>query len=108
MVTHNYCRKKIKKYYGKKNLFVSLTPQQYNDMIVYDSTEQIFEPTFKSDLFNHINKLSFQQKKCIQLFYLENKSYKRVSQLTGYTLKQVKSYLQNGRRLLRKRLEYNT
>ncbi|MBC8152321.1 MAG: sigma-70 family RNA polymerase sigma factor [Bacteroidetes bacterium] len=41
------------------------------------------------------------QQTCLDLFYLQQKSYADVAQLTGYDLKQVKSYLQNGRRNLK-------
>ena len=50
-------------------------------------------------------KLPEGQVKCIRLFYLGGKSYAEVVELTGYDLKQVKSYLQNGRRNLRNHLE---
>lgn len=42
-----------------------------------------------------------EQRTCLTLFYLEKKSYVEVSDQTGYELKQVKSYLQNGRRKLK-------
>lgn len=42
-----------------------------------------------------------EQRLCLELFYLEEKSYKEISELTGYDLKKVKSYIQNGKRNLR-------
>ncbi len=45
--------------------------------------------------------LSSEQQQCLQLFYLEQKSYEEVAALTGYELKKVKSHLQNGRRNLK-------
>ena len=47
-----------------------------------------------------IKSLVKEQKKCIELFYKEEKCYKEVANLTGYGLKKVKSYLQNGKRNL--------
>ena len=47
-----------------------------------------------------IKTLVKEQKKCIELFYKEEKCYKEVANLTGYGLKKVKSYLQNGKRNL--------
>lgn len=41
------------------------------------------------------------QKRCIELFYYQNKSYLEVAQETGYKLKKVKSYIQNGKRNLK-------
>lgn len=51
--------------------------------------------------------LSPEQAQCVKLFYLRGKSYAEVAELTGYDLKKVKSYLQNGRRNLRIYLEKN-
>jgi len=48
-----------------------------------------------------IDKLGEEQRICITLFFFEQKSYKEISTLTSYTEKQVKSYLQNGKRQLR-------
>jgi RNA polymerase sigma factor (sigma-70 family) len=46
-------------------------------------------------------RLPEPQRICIDLFYLQQRSYADVSDLTGYDFKQVKSYLQNGRRNLK-------
>lgn len=46
-----------------------------------------------------------EQQLCIKLFYLEEKSYKTVAEETGYDLKKVKSYIQNGKRNLKIQLE---
>lgn len=48
-----------------------------------------------------LTQLNEEQKKCIELFYLENKSYKEVAALTGYDINEVKSFLQNGKRNLK-------
>ena len=41
------------------------------------------------------------QRRCLELFYLEGHSYAELARRTGYTLKEVKSYLQNGKRNLK-------
>lgn len=48
-----------------------------------------------------LQTLPTEQRTCLTLFYLEQKSYAEVAHLTGYDGKQVKSYLQNGRRNLK-------
>ena len=45
--------------------------------------------------------LSGEQKECIELFYLQQKCYKEIAAITGYELKKVKSYIQNGKRNLK-------
>ena len=48
-----------------------------------------------------LRTLPTEQQRCIRLFYLEQRSYQEVATLTGYELKKVKSYLQNGKRNLK-------
>jgi RNA polymerase sigma-70 factor (ECF subfamily) len=48
-----------------------------------------------------LQKLKKEQKQCIELFYLEEKSYQEITEITGFSLKEVKSHLQNGKRKLK-------
>ncbi|GAB4403442.1 MAG: sigma-70 family RNA polymerase sigma factor [Bacteroidia bacterium] len=50
-------------------------------------------------------ELKPEQRICLELFYLQRKSYQEVADQTGYSLKQVKSYIQNGKRNLKINLE---
>lgn len=52
-----------------------------------------------------IEQLKSDQRRCIDLLYLQDKSYKEVADITGYSMKQVKSYIQNGKRNLKIILE---
>jgi RNA polymerase sigma-70 factor (ECF subfamily) len=52
-----------------------------------------------------IQVLPAEQKQCIELFYLQQKCYKEIADMTGYDLKKVKSYIQNGKRNLKIYLE---
>jgi len=52
-----------------------------------------------------IKQLSDEQRICIELFYLHEKSYKEVADTTNYSMNQVKSYIQNGKRNLKIMLE---
>jgi RNA polymerase sigma-70 factor (ECF subfamily) len=45
-----------------------------------------------------LEQLPEPQNKCVTLFYLSKKSYQQISDATGYSLLQVKSYIQNGKR----------
>lgn len=45
--------------------------------------------------------LSSEQKTSIQLFYLQEKCYQEITELTGFELNKVKSYIQNGKRNLK-------
>ena len=48
-----------------------------------------------------LHELNEDQKKCIILFYLEKKSYNEIVALTSFSLLQVKSFIQNGKRNLK-------
>jgi RNA polymerase sigma-70 factor (ECF subfamily) len=48
-----------------------------------------------------IEQLNPDQRTCIRYFHLERHSYQRTAELTGLSLEQVRSHLQNGRRNLR-------
>ncbi|TAF48601.1 MAG: sigma-70 family RNA polymerase sigma factor, partial [Sphingobacteriia bacterium] len=45
--------------------------------------------------------LNADQQNCLRLFYLEEKSYQEIVNSTAYTLLQVKSHIQNGKRNLK-------
>lgn len=51
-----------------------------------------------------IDKLNDAQKSCIVLFYLKKNSYREIAEATGYSISQVKSNIQNGKKNLRKLL----
>lgn len=48
-----------------------------------------------------MNELNAPQKTCVTLFYLQKKSYQEIVDSTGFSLLQVKSYIQNGKRNLK-------
>ena len=72
----------------------------FNHLFEGDSDEE------KTSLLGRaIDQLKAEQKTCIELMYLKQKSYREVSEITGYDMKQVKSYIQNGKRNLKIILE---
>ncbi|SHN39269.1 RNA polymerase sigma factor [Chitinophaga sp. CF418] len=48
-----------------------------------------------------LEQLNPEQRICVKLFYLQKLSYQDIAGQTGYTLLQVKSYIQNGKRNLK-------
>jgi RNA polymerase sigma-70 factor (ECF subfamily) len=52
-----------------------------------------------------ISKLKEEQKKCVTLFFLEQKSYIEIAQGLSLSLNQVKSAIQNGKRMLKIQME---
>ncbi|RKR85504.1 RNA polymerase sigma-70 factor (ECF subfamily) [Mucilaginibacter gracilis] len=54
-----------------------------------------------------MEKLPPAQKQSINLFFMNEKCYKEITEITGYTLNDVKSYIQNGKRNLKICIEKN-
>lgn len=52
-----------------------------------------------------ITELNEEQRTCINLFYLQQKTYTEIAIQTGYTMMQVKSAIQNGKRNLKLKLD---
>jgi RNA polymerase sigma-70 factor (ECF subfamily) len=48
-----------------------------------------------------ITQLNAEQAQCIRLFHLDQLSYQQCSERTGFSVEQVRSHLQNGRRNLK-------
>lgn len=48
-----------------------------------------------------LETLSAEQKKAVELFYLQNKCYKEIAEVTGIEWNKVRSFIQNGRRNLK-------
>jgi RNA polymerase sigma factor (sigma-70 family) len=67
---------------------------------MYHDNEDVLELRVEL-LEKELCKLSEEQRICLELFYLKDMSYADVVNETGYTLNQVKSYIQNGKRNLR-------
>ena len=67
----------------------------------YESIKEI-KFTLVEDAINLLNE---EQALCIRLFYFENLSYIEITQKTNMHLKQVKSYIQNGKRNLKTLLQ---
>lgn len=63
------------------------------------------EESIEEQIEDAIEQLTPDQKRCIRLFFFDKKSYKEIGEIMNFSQKQVKSYLQNGKRNLRNLLE---
>lgn len=86
------------------NFGENLTSTMENRLSWNPSDEDLLEQNL-SLLEKGIANLPVEQKVCIELFYLKEKCYKEISEITGYELSKVKSYIQNGKRNLKIYLE---
>ena len=77
-----------------------------NDAVTHLEEEPEMESNL-SKLEDCIEQLIAEQKHCIKLFYIQQKCYKEIVQLTGFDDNKVKSYIQNGKRNLKICMEKN-
>ncbi|MFI5218282.1 MAG: RNA polymerase sigma factor [Bacteroidia bacterium] len=103
-VSRNYCFAFLNKENGRRGIeeIPELIEENENDNEV-----KLFTEKNLLHLNGALNSINTEQKKCIEMFYLENNSYNEISTATGFTINQVKSYIQNGKRNLKIYLEKN-
>ncbi len=104
--TRNHCLMSLRQ--SSKHEFVPIEDDlMENDSFLHLDIGEVRED--KLDIMEKcIEELPDGQKDAIRLFYLEQKCYKEVSDITGFDLNKVKSYIQNGKRNLRICIETNS
>ncbi|MBS1783245.1 MAG: sigma-70 family RNA polymerase sigma factor [Bacteroidetes bacterium] len=77
----------------------------YNIEPIENIDSEINDPSWMlvsdEDLEIALGLINEQQRISIQLFYLQEMSYKQIEEQTGYTFLQIKSFIQNGKRNLK-------
>jgi len=107
-VVKNFCLMKLRK---EKNLTIIREEEGKNIFSVVEKEQVLHQEEVKlkesnlSNLEMAIETLNEEQRKCIELFYLEQKSYAEVVEITGFSLNNVKSYIQNGKRNLKLKMQ---
>jgi RNA polymerase sigma-70 factor (ECF subfamily) len=107
-VVKNFCLMKLRK---EKNIKIVREEEGKNIFTIMENKELlhqeevILKENNLSNLEMAVNSLNEEQKKCIELFYLQQKSYAEVVELTGYSLNNVKSFIQNGKRNLKLKMQ---
>lgn len=69
--------------------------------MVAEVTEEKDSNFFQEEVRRAIQGLTPKQVTCIELFFLSGMRYKEIAEETGFSLKEVKSHIQNGKRKLR-------
>lgn len=106
VLTRNHCLMALRKS-GKQHIvslddtFVENTEFVHLDI---DSTKE----TQLTLMEKCMESLTEEQRKSVDLFYLQEKCYKEVADITGYDMLKVKSYIQNGKRNLKICIEKNS
>ncbi len=101
-VARNHCISELRKRKtadGKQDLYVR---DETELSVVPNDDEQNPKEAQLQKLESAVEELGDEQRRCIELFYLQEKSYREIVAITGFSEKQVKSYLQNGKRNLKR------
>jgi len=107
-VSRNHCLMILRK--NKTIKFEQVLDQENLNRIFVENDDSMhqdieLEEYTLNELELAIGNLKEPQRVCIELVYLKDKSYEEVCEMTGYTVNDVKSHVQNGKRNLRIRLE---
>jgi RNA polymerase sigma factor (sigma-70 family) len=101
VLARNYCLMQLRA--GKKMEVVNLDDfMEFTPILHPDDNNREAALTALEKCMEH---LSAPQQQSVDLFYLKEKCYKEITELTGFTLNEVKSYIQNGKRNLKICLE---
>ena len=105
----NHCLMQLRS--AKSNLRKSLDYSADFKVVMENSEEEHHNANKREQeyalLEQALTGLSDEQRICVELFYLKDKSYVQITEITGHDLNKVKSYIQNGKRNLKIMLEQN-
>ena len=99
MIAKNHCLMKLRDKgrfnaeINERSMTTAAEPEEKNIHLEKDEA--------LSNLAGALLQLNKEQQLCVTLFYLEKRSYQEITEHTGYTLMQVKSHIQNGKRNLK-------
>ncbi len=100
MVAKNHCLMKLRDKPGRQTEIkeqMAVTPAESEEGI-----QTHLEKDRQLELMDEsLQELNKEQKQCVTLFYLEKRSYQEIAEITGFSMMQVKSYIQNGKRNLK-------
>lgn len=112
MVAKNQCLMQLRKQKGKETVALEAESTENDDSGMenepFGHLDDIDLKEIKlQQLEAGITTLNDEQRLCIDLFYLQDKSYVEITEITGFELNKVKSYIQNGKRNLKIYLDKN-
>lgn len=99
-VVRNHCISEIRKIHTQQQRESLYEKDLKTEIACADEPEGGAEKQIEK-LEKALKELNPFQKKCIELFYYKNMSYAQIVEITGYSVNEVKSYIQNGKRNLK-------
>ena len=108
-VSRNHCLMALRK--KKMLLFAEDLKKENIESLNVENADELHQDNLKREytmdgLLSALNQLKDEQRTCLELVYLEGKSYQQVSEMAGFTLHEVKSHVQNGKRNLKIKLKF--
>jgi len=102
-VSRNHCLMKIR---SEKKMQITNDGEKLEGLVVempepMHLSNKVKQEMELANLEQAMTKLSDEQRTCLELFYLQEKCYNEVASITKYSLNEVKSYIQNGKRNLK-------
>lgn len=104
MVCKNFCLMQLR----SGNTKLKHNKEIYKDataVMEIDPGEHLVAGDWKELQLTHmeecIGKLNEEQRLCVELFYLQEKSYAEITETTSFSMNNVKSHIQNGKRNLK-------
>jgi RNA polymerase sigma factor (sigma-70 family) len=104
-LSRNYCLMKLRAEKGRHFQDISPLIMESDSLTHLDNEPDPQQNVSK--LEKCLEGLIPDQKRCVQLFYLEQKCYREIETATGFDNNKVKSHIQNGKRNLRICMERN-
>lgn len=106
-VVRNHCISLIRKRKTHQKNTASYFEFEYQTPDLEEETNihLVDDETMLLNLNDCLPKLKANQRICIELFYLKHLSYQQISTQTGYSISEIKSYIQNGKRNLKLMIE---
>ena len=98
MIAKNHCLMKLR---DKKNMPRELSEKMYLPAEPEELNAPLQKEAALTDLEQALTLLNNEQRVCVTLFYLEKRTYHEITEQTSYSLMQVKSNIQNGKRNLK-------
>jgi len=99
VLTRNYCLMRLRSMKNREGREISMDVME-NDSFQHHENGMSVEAHLQ-DMERCLETLPEEQKRSVDLFYLKEKSYREVADVTGYEMNKVKSYIQNGKRNLK-------
>lgn len=100
VLTKNYCLMQLRSAKNLKTTELNVSFMQNEENLHLRNEQLEKEEQFKL-LEGCLQTLPDEQKQSVALFYLQNKCYNEIADITGYDWNKVRSYIQNGRRNLK-------